>query len=96
MATNFFNGTIDLGNTPEMFAAYAHFGKLSPDLTYGMLHGSLHAVLAGFDAISDADLADVANDALAFKSKFGDELDDHANWILDQLIAARKRPRPNA
>lgn len=88
MASNLFNGTTDLGPTGEMMAAFAHFGKLSPDLTYGNLHGALHAVLSGAEGIDDGDLRKCADEARAFARQFEPDLSDHELWILSQLIKA--------
>ena len=66
MSQNYLNGKINLGNTPEMYAAYRHFGQLSPDETFGALHGSLHHVMADDKNIGTAWMKKIASQAALF------------------------------
>lgn len=88
MASNLFNGKIDLGSTPEMFAAFAHFGRLSPGMEFDALHGVLHAVMADCDDVHPDDISKMKRQISAFVAKFGDALDDHEKWILSELVKA--------
>jgi hypothetical protein len=90
MSQNYLNGTIDLGNTPEMYTAYRHFGQLSPDETFGALHGSLHHIMADDENIDPEWMKKIAAQAAHFGMTFADQLSDHEKWILKQL---QRRPR---
>ena len=88
MATTRFNGETDLGTAAEMFASFAHFGRLSPDWTYDGLHGALQSALADAD-VHPSDIVKMKRQIKAFRAKFGAELTDNDHWILDQLSKAK-------
>ncbi len=88
MATNYFNGTTDLGSTREMFRAFATFGRLSPDEEFGALHGALHTIMEDQARLPRKYLNTLARQIEAFRERFGEQLSPHEVWILERLTEA--------
>ncbi len=55
----------ELGGDLETIRAFRKFGQLSPDSRYGMLHGALHAALAGYEEIPKDDLDAISHRAVS-------------------------------
>jgi|1186.fasta_scaffold481645_1 hypothetical protein len=76
---------IDLGNTIDVLAAFATFGRLEPGLEFQYLHGLADT---NEEPITPDDLRRAQSDARRFLDRHGSALDDGALDLLDRILVA--------